>query len=101
VDGQTIAGNITRVLTGLDAVSLVGGIGFALLVYMLPTILAAVVGNGPRRVAVIGILNLLVGWTGLAWFALIAWGILGRPRASEDAENEEDLAPFVHPAGTG
>ena len=38
---DSLAANISRVLTGLDSMTLVGGMVFALLVYMLPTILAA------------------------------------------------------------
>ncbi len=79
--------------------SLVGGMLFALLIYMLPTILAAVVGNRLGRVVVIGVINLLFGWTGLAWFALIGWAILGRPKAPDDEATE--LAPLPHTSGTG
>jgi hypothetical protein len=95
---DAIASNVSRVLNGIDQASLFFGIGFAILLYFLPTILAALVRNSPVRVVLIGILNFLFGWTGIGWFALIAWAILGRPkRAEEDLE----LMPFPRTPGTG
>jgi hypothetical protein len=97
VDAGTIADNISRVLSNINNTSFLGW-GFAVLVYMLPTILAAAVGNRPRRVLVIGVLNLLLGWTGLGWFALIGWAIIGRPKPSEE---DAETVPYVHTPGTG
>ena len=97
MDAGSIADNIARVINGLDAISFMG-VGFAILVYMLPTILAAVLHNHPGRVVLIGVLNFLFGWTGLGWFALIAWAIFGRPKS---ADEDVDLAPYVHSSGTG
>ena len=97
MDAGTIADNISGVLTHLNSTSFLG-VAFALLVYMLPTILAAAVGNRPRRVVVIGVLNLLLGWTGLGWFALIGWAIIGRPKQSDE---EADSVPYVPTPGTG
>ena len=97
-----IATNVSRVLNGIDSTTLFFGMGFALLVYLLPTVLAAVSGNRPGRVVLIGILNLLFGWTGLLWFALLAWAFLGRPRTTEDLDDHgADLAAFPHTPSTG
>jgi len=85
-------------LSGISVLLALVAVVFALAIYFLPTILAAAVGNATRRVAVIAALNLLFAWTGLGWFALVGWAILGRPRESDDTE----LTPFVHTTpGTG
>ena len=47
------------------------------LLYFLPTIVAAHRGH---HVAVILILNLFFGWTGIGWFALLLWALLTTPR---------------------
>jgi len=102
VDPGDIGANIARVVNGLDSKTLFLGIGFALLVYLVPTVLAAVVGNRPGRVVLIGVLNLLFGWTGLVWFALLAWAIFGRPKSHDEIEDQgADLAPFPHTPSTG
>lgn len=48
-----------------------------LLLYFLPTIIAA---NHGHSVTGILLLNLLFGWTGIGWFALLLWAILSTPR---------------------
>jgi TM2 domain-containing membrane protein YozV len=54
-------------------------ITFALLVvlYFLPTIVASRRGHG---IAGILVLNLLFGWTGIGWFAMLLWALLTPPR---------------------
>jgi purine-cytosine permease-like protein len=56
-----------------------GMITFALLcvLYFLPTIVAARRGHG-----VVGVLllNLLFGWTGIGWAAIMVWALLSAPR---------------------
>jgi len=47
------------------------------LMYFLPTILAAHRGRG---VAGILLLNLFFGWTIIGWFALLAWVLAAGPR---------------------
>ena len=47
------------------------------LLYFLPTIVASHRGHG---VAGILLLNLLLGWTVIGWFALLLWSILAAPR---------------------
>jgi TM2 domain-containing membrane protein YozV len=47
------------------------------LLYFLPTIVAAHRGHG---VAGILVLNALLGWTVIGWFALLLWSILSAPR---------------------
>jgi TM2 domain-containing membrane protein YozV len=47
------------------------------LLYFLPTIVAAHRGHG---VAGILLLNVLLGWTVIGWFALLLWSILSAPR---------------------
>jgi hypothetical protein len=49
-------------------------IGGFLLVYFVPTLVAWWLGH-PHRAAIFW-LNLLVGWTWLAWFLLLAWAVL-------------------------
>lgn len=45
--------------------------------YFLPTIVASHRG---QRVGGILILNLLFGWTGIGWFALLLYALLSQPR---------------------
>jgi hypothetical protein len=91
---------IWNTLSGVSVLWAILAILFALVLYFLPTILAAVLGNTPRRVTIIGVLNLLFAWTGLGWFALLGWAMLGRPKEPEVAE-EVDMAPsFFHTPGT-
>jgi hypothetical protein len=47
------------------------------LLYFLPTIIAT---NRGRGVTGILILNVLFGWTGIGWFALLLWALLSHPR---------------------
>jgi hypothetical protein len=47
------------------------------LLYFLPTILAAHRGH---QITGVLLLNLLFGWTGIAWFALLLWALLSAPR---------------------
>jgi hypothetical protein len=88
---------IWTTLSGISVLWAILAVLFALAIYFLPTILAAVVGNTSGRVVVIGVLNLLFAWTGLGWFALIGWAILGRPR---DPDEDLELSPFIR-SGTG
>ena len=88
---------IWNTLSGISVLWAILAVVFALLIYFLPTILAAVLGNTTRRTAIIGVLNLLFAWTGLGWFALIGWAIIGRPRNPDD---ELELSPFAHTPGT-
>ncbi|NYF80826.1 superinfection immunity protein [Granulicella arctica] len=46
------------------------------LMYFLPTIVAANRGHGVTGIL---LLNLLFGWTGIGWFALMLWAILSAP----------------------
>ena len=97
---DVLAAKISEIWNTLSAISVLWAIVaviFALGIYFLPTILAPVVGNTTRRTAIIGVLNLLFAWTGLGWFALIGWAIIGRPR---DPEEELELSPFAHTPGT-
>src|SRR5690349_3529631 len=106
MDLEAVATRISEVWTTLSSVSVlwaVIAVLFALAVYFLPTILAAVVGNHAGRVLVIGVLDLLFGWTGLVWFGLIGWAIIGRPRdADQDIGPADDteFVPFIHTPGT-
>ena len=54
-------------------------ITFALLcvLYFLPTIVAARRGHGVTGVL---LLNLLFGWTGIGWMAMMVWALLSAPR---------------------
>ena len=47
------------------------------LTYFLPTIVAAHRGH---RIGGILLLNLVFGWTGIGWFALLLWALLSAPR---------------------
>jgi Superinfection immunity protein len=47
------------------------------LLYFLPTFIAAHRGH---RVGGIFILNLLFGWTGIGWLAMLLWSLLSFPR---------------------
>lgn len=97
---DALAAKLSQIWTTLSGVSVLWAILavlFALAIYFLPTILAAILGNGPRRVAVIGILNLIFAWTGLGWFILLGWAMLGRPR---DLDEELEASPYVHQGGT-
>jgi len=88
---------IWNTLSGISVLWAILAVIFALAIYFLPTILAAACGNTTRRTAIIGILNLLFAWTGLGWFALVGWAIIGRPRNPDD---ELELSPFAHTPGT-
>lgn len=46
------------------------------LLYFLPTIVAANRGHG---VAGVLVLNVLFGWTGIGWIALLLWALLSNP----------------------
>jgi hypothetical protein len=101
---DVLAAKISQIWNTLSGVSIlwaVLAVLFALVIYFLPTILAGVFGNTTRRTAIIGVLNLIFGWTGIGWFALMGWAILGRPKEPE-LEVAEDLAPppFFHTPGT-
>ena len=48
-----------------------------ILLYFLPTIIAAHHGHS---VAGVLLLNLLFGWTGIGWIALLLWALLSAPR---------------------
>ena len=50
--------------------------------YFLPTIIAAHRGHA---VGGILLLNLLFGWTGVGWFALLLYALLPGPRWRQDA----------------
>ena len=88
---------IWTTLSGFSVLLAVLAVLFALAVYFLPTILAAVVGNTSGRVTIIGVLNLLFAWTGLGWFALMGWALIGRPRNPDD---DLEVSPFMHTPGT-
>lgn len=45
--------------------------GVLLGVYMLPTLVAF--GRGHRHRVLIGLVNILVGWTFVGWFAVVFW----------------------------
>ena len=47
------------------------------LLYFLPTVIAA---NRGHQITGILLLNLLFGWTVIAWFALLLWVLLSAPR---------------------
>jgi len=47
------------------------------LLYFLPTVIAA---NRGHHITGVLLLNLLFGWTGIAWFALLLWALLSTPR---------------------
>ena len=92
---------IWATLSGISVLWAILAIVFALAIYFLPTILAAVLGNPSRRVLVIGVLDLIFGWTGLGWFALIAWAIFGRPREVElELADDAEAFPLGHPPST-
>ena len=90
---------IWNTLSGVSVLWAVLAIVFALVLYFLPTILAAVLGNTPRRVAIIGVLDLLFAWTGVGWFALLGWAILGRPKEPEDTGDMDTAPSFFHTPG--
>jgi T4 superinfection immunity protein len=93
---------IWATLSGVSVLWALLAIAFALAMYFLPPILAAVLGHPPGRVAIIAILDLFLGWTGLGWFALLGWAMIGRPRAPELEPIEEgEWVPSVHPPTTG
>jgi hypothetical protein len=46
------------------------------LLYFLPTIIASNRGHGVSGVL---LLNLLFGWTGIGWIALLLWALLSTP----------------------
>ena len=46
-------------------------------IYFLPTIIASQRGHSVGGVLV---LNLLFGWTGIGWFALLLWALVSQPR---------------------
>jgi T4 superinfection immunity protein len=102
---QTIAERVSQVWASLSSVSILWALLaliFAIVVYFLPTLLAAVLHHPSGRVVLIGVLNLLFGWTGLGWFALLGWAMIGRPRERELAPSEDfEMVPFVHPPNTG
>ena len=47
------------------------------LIYFLPTIIAA---NRGHQITGILLLNLLFGWTCVGWIALLLWALLSAPR---------------------
>lgn len=47
------------------------GIFAGLLIYMVPTLTAMV--RGHSKVALIGVVNVLVGWTIIGWIAAMVW----------------------------
>lgn len=47
------------------------------LLYFLPTIVAV---NRGHRVGGVLVLNVLFGWTGIGWMALLLWALLSYPR---------------------
>jgi hypothetical protein len=101
---QALAAKLSDIWNTLSSVSVLWAllaIVFALAVYFLPTILAAVLHHPPGRVTLIGVLNLFLGWTGLAWFGLLGWAMIGRPKPVEEGPAEEpDMVPFFHTPGT-
>ena len=46
------------------------------LIYFLPTLIAA---NRGHCVTGILLLNLLFGWTGIGWAAMLLWAVVSRP----------------------
>jgi hypothetical protein len=102
---EQLAAKISQIwntLSGISVLWAVLAVLFALVLYFLPTILAGVLGNTTRRTSIIGVLNLIFGWTGIGWFALMGWAMLGRPKEPEETGPVEDLAPppFFHTPGT-
>ena len=97
---DVLAAKVSEIWNTLSGISVLWAILAVILtvaIYFLPTILAAVVGNTTRRIAIIGVLDLVLGWTIVGWFALLAWAIIGRPRNPDD---ELELSPFAHTPGT-
>ena len=62
-----------------------------ILLYFLPTVIAAHHGHS---VAGVLLLNLLFGWTGIGWFALLFWALLSAPRYVFVAPST--CAPYYH-----
>ena len=55
-------------------IALILGVLFALPIYFVPTIIAAI--RKTRNLMTIILLNLLVGWTFLGWVASLVWAIV-------------------------
>ncbi|UYO50355.1 superinfection immunity protein [Rhodopseudomonas palustris] len=72
---------------------------FAAAIYLLPTIVAF--QRKVERVAAIGALNLLVGWTFLGWVAAFVWALAERPRCRKASNNGfgRPLSPRVTECG--
>jgi threonine/homoserine/homoserine lactone efflux protein len=47
------------------------------ILYFLPTIIASNRGHGVTGIL---LLNLIFGWTGIGWIALLLWALLSTPR---------------------
>ena len=101
---QALLDRLVQIWTTLSSVSVIWAllaIVFALAIYFLPTILAAVLHHPSGRVVLIGVLNLFLGWTGLLWFVLLGWAMIGRPRPAEEGPGDDsDMVPFYHTPGT-
>jgi Superinfection immunity protein len=61
--------------------------------YFLPTIIAH---NRGHRVAGVLLLNLLVGWTGVGWVALLLWSLLSWAPYSVDGPPVAHYRPGVY-----
>jgi hypothetical protein len=73
-------------------------LGIMLGAYFLPTILAAI-REHPNVVA-IGLLNLLVGWTGIGWLAALIWSVISlasRERVIYIENNNRQSPPPLPP----
>jgi Superinfection immunity protein len=93
--------DIWNTLSGVSVLWALLAVVFALALYFLPTIFAIVLGHPPGRVTLIGVLNLFLGWTGILWFVLLGWAMIGRPKPVEEGPAEEpDMVPFYHTPGT-
>ncbi len=50
----------------------------AIIIYMIPTIIAFIVDH--KNVAAITIINIFLGWTFLGWVITLAWSVTGGGR---------------------